>query len=503
MEQSGEQRNVTNCERKVKASPNVWIIPFPWFSHISCHLNLAKQLANFGLTITFFVPEDDEQRLIASGIITPESWKQEGLDIRIHHLKMRAIKLGNGDGDGAPNSAEKVVRCVDETENAFKEELETTSASELTPTCLIADVWLPRVREVAAQHNIPAWAMCTFSTVYTAGSHYIHHLTAKGILRSPQSYMDPEFQNEGFSLPGLAFCPFKDLPAGFSRGSPTFGCSERAALSMDQSDVILLSSFKELDGRLFPEFERHLRASSARNHRKAPHLLTIGPTFPILSPSDEAGEEERYPTLKFLDSQRKSSVLYVAFGGDGNHSREQIVEIVHGLENSQRPFLCVLLPPLKTPDFQTDDVFSVIPPDCLERTKGRGMFVQRWAPQMKVLAHPSTGGFLSHFGFNSMIESVCLGIPLLAWPMGAEQKLNARWAVDEAKIALEVGRGPGGFVDRKEVERSVESLFDSDEGRAVRKKVSELKERAKEAVGENGSSWKNLKLLVDLIQDLE
>ncbi|BBN07878.1 protein MpUGT16 [Marchantia polymorpha subsp. ruderalis] len=501
MENYGEQGNFTNCETEIKASPNVWIMPFPWFSHIASHLNVAKQLAKFGLTVTFFVPENDEQRLIASGHVTPDRWTHEGLDIRIHRIKMGAVKLGYGDNDGSPSSPEKVVRVVDETENAYKKELGTILASELAPSCLIADLWLPRVREFATQHDILSWAMCTFSTIYVAGAHYVHHLIENGFLLSPPSYKDPKFQNEGLSLPGLAFCPFEDLPSGFSKGAPTFNCSARCALSMEKSDVILLPSFKELDGRVFSEFERHLRASAARNYRKAPRLLTIGPTFPILSPTSEGGEEERFPVLKFLDSQQKSSVLYVAFGGDGCHSREQIVEIVHGLENSQRPFVCVLLPPLKTADVQTDDVFSVIPADCIERTKGRGMFVQRWAPQMKVLAHPSTGGFLSHFGFNSMMESVCLGVPLLAWPLFAEQKLTARWAVDEAKIALEVGRGPGDFVDRKEVERSVRTLFDSEEGRAVKKRVSELKEMAKEAAAENGSSWKNLKLLVDLVRD--
>lgn len=146
MEIYGEQGNFTNCETEIKASPNVWIMPFPWFSHIASHLNVAKQLAKFGLTVTFFVPENDEQRLIASGHVTPDRWTHEGLDIRIHRIKMGAVKLGYGDNDGSPSSPEKVVRVVDETENAYKKELGTILASELAPSCLIADLWLPRVR---------------------------------------------------------------------------------------------------------------------------------------------------------------------------------------------------------------------------------------------------------------------------------------------------------------------------------------------------------------------
>ncbi|KAG6556600.1 hypothetical protein Mapa_001541 [Marchantia paleacea] len=498
MDHSGEHNFVSSGTKEVKAAPNVWIAPLPWFSHMLCHLNLAKQLAKYGLTITFCVPEEEIQHLTAAGHITPETWEREGFDFRLQPLVAPRMNLGYG--EDTSSTLMRLKRAVTDAEDAFEEALKTKLASNSAPTCVISDLWLPRTRDVARKYNLPAFVLSTFSSTYTAGSFYVHHLRMKGMLKLPRSLDDPEFQHEVLSLPGLAVFPFKDLPVGCFTESPIFENSRRNALSLENADVVLIASFDKIEGRSFRDLERLLRASSIRNHRKVPHIWTVGPTFPFISVADEAGEEERHPSLKFLDSQPKSSVLYVAFGGDGSHSREQILEIAHGLENSKQPFLCVLHQPLKTPDYQTDDIFSVIPPECIERTKDRGLFVQRWAPQMKVLSHPSTGGFLSHLGFNSMLEGVCLGVPLLGWPLGAEQMFNSRWVVDEAKIGLEVCRGPYGFVERGELESSVKALFYGDEARAIRKKVSDLKQLAKECVGENGSTTKNIQALVDLIQ---
>ncbi|BBN07879.1 protein MpUGT17 [Marchantia polymorpha subsp. ruderalis] len=497
MDYSGEHNSVSNGTKEVKPAPNVWIIPLPWFSHILCHLNLAKKLAKHGLTVTFCLPEEEIQHLAAAGHITPESCQREGFDIRLQPLVAPRLDLGSGENT---RGGLGILKQAVDTQDAFEEALKNKWGSDSAPTCVISDIWLPRTRDVVKEYNLPAWVLSTLSLTFTAGYFYVHNMRMKGNLKLARSKDDPEFQHEQICVPGLDVIPYKDLPGGWFTESPIFDHSRISALSLAKADVILVSSFQELEERSFCALERQLKTSPKNPHRKVSNIWTVGPTFQFPSIADEAGEEERHSCLKFLDSQSKSSVLYVAFGSDGCHSREQILEIAHGLESSGQPFLCVLHRPMKTPDCQTDDIFAVIPSECIERTKDRGLFVQSWAPQQKVLSHPSTGGFLSHFGFNSMLEAVCFGVPLIAWPLGAEQRFNTRWAVDEAKIGLEVYRGPDGFVERGEVERSVKALFYGDEARVLRKNVSDLHQKAKECVGENGSTTKNLQAIVDHIQ---
>lgn len=145
----------------------------------------------------------------------------------------------------------------------------------------------------------------------------------------------------------------------------------------------------------------------------------------------EPGELHKHPSIAFLDTQAASSVLLVMFGTLVYHTPEQIEEIARGLENSQQPFLCVLNVPNMntgwiTPGHEEDRISAVVPADCIGNARGRGLFLEGWVPQKKILAHPSTGGFVTHCGQNSILESIGMGIPLIAWPMLSDQLLNAR-----------------------------------------------------------------------------
>lgn len=128
----------------------------------------------------------------------------------------------------------------------------------------------------------------------------------------------------------------------------------------------------------------------------------------------------------------------------------------------------------------------------MERTKGRGLVVPYWAPQALVLSHVATGGFLSHCGWNSILESVVNGVPLVAWPLYAEEKMNAVLVTEEVKVGVRVKVGDNGLVEREEICRVVKILMEGEEGKKLRHKMMDLKEAAAIALKENGSSTKQI-----------
>jgi hydroquinone glucosyltransferase len=214
--------------------------------------------------------------------------------------------------------------------------------------------------------------------------------------------------------------------------------------------------------------------------------------------SCDKGSDFEY--LKFLDKQEKKSILYVSFGSGGTLSNEQIIELAFGLELSGQNFLWVLRPPNKfgviddydSSEYEDDILFQFLPNGFLERTKGKGLVVPYWAPQVEILGHSSIGGFLCHCGWNSTLESIVHGIPLIAWPLFAEQKMNAALLSDGLKVAIRPKVNEKGIVEREEIAKVVKNLMVGEEGKGIRERMEKLKGDAIDALKENGSSTRTL-----------
>ncbi|CAN1140229.1 UDP-glycosyltransferase 90A1, partial [Linum perenne] len=173
-------------------------------------------------------------------------------------------------------------------------------------------------------------------------------------------------------------------------------------------------------------------------------------------------------------------VLYVAFGSQSEISRSQLKEIAQGLQDSGVKFLWVI----RTQEPELGEEFEA-------RVKDRGVMVREWVDQREILSHPSVKGFLSHCGLNSMMESVSAGVPILAWPMQAEQPLNARMVSEEIKVGLR------GFVKSEGLSKMVKELMEGEKGKEVRKNAKEYGEMARKAMEEGtGSSSMSLDLLI-------
>uniref|UniRef100_A0A2N9HKG7 Glycosyltransferase n=1 Tax=Fagus sylvatica TaxID=28930 RepID=A0A2N9HKG7_FAGSY len=193
----------------------------------------------------------------------------------------------------------------------------------------------------------------------------------------------------------------------------------------------------------------------------------------------------------------------------GTLTTEQLTEFTWGLELSQKRFIFVTRKPSDCSasgsffnvgdDVNVNDPKTYLPEGFLERTKGVGLVVSSWAPQVAVLSHSSTGAFLSHCGWNSTLESVTHGVPMIAWPLYAEQRMNATMLTEEVGVAVKpagVGEGKG-VVEREEIERVVRMVMDGEEGKAMRRRARELKRSAVQGLNFGGSSYESLFRVVE------
>ncbi|TKW34888.1 hypothetical protein SEVIR_2G336000v4 [Setaria viridis] len=228
---------------------------------------------------------------------------------------------------------------------------------------------------------------------------------------------------------------------------------------------------------------------------RAPPVYPIGPVLSLNKPRAD-GDQSPHECVRWLDAQAPASIVFLCFGSRGWMDARQAREVAAGLERSGRSFLWVLRgPPAGSSSmYPTDaDLGDLLPDGFLERTKGKGLVWPSWAPQTEILAHAAVGGFVTHCGWNSILESLWHGVPMAPWPLYAEQPLNAFELVACMGVAVELGVGTGkdgSFVEAAEVERAVKELVGGgEEGRKAREKAMEMKAACRNAVEKGGTSY--------------
>nr|UHH90516.1 UDP-glycosyltransferase [Nicotiana benthamiana]UXR81506.1 UDP-Glycosyltransferase superfamily protein [Nicotiana benthamiana] len=194
--------------------------------------------------------------------------------------------------------------------------------------------------------------------------------------------------------------------------------------------------------------------------------------------------------LEWLNKQPPRSVLYISFGTTTSFSDREIKELAMGLEQSKQRFIWVLR------DADRGDIFTgearrvELPEGFEERVKDVGLVVREWVPQPEILAHSSTGGFMSHCGWNSCIESITMGVPIAAWPMHSDQPINGFLVTEILKIGLIVREWEKReeLVSASTIENVVRKLMASEEGDTIRKRAEELGEAVKLSTEKGGAS---------------
>lgn len=302
-------------------------------------------------------------------------------------------------------------------------------------------------------------------------------------------------------FPSLPPILSSDMPKPMlERTSREYVCLIDFLTQMPKSDGIIVNTFESLE----PKAVKAIMDGLCVPDSPTPPLYCIGPLIASDDRRGGGGEggEVHDECLSWLDSQPSGSVVFLCFGSLGLFSADQLKEIAIGLERSGLRFLWVVRSPppedkskifFATPD---PDLDLLLPDGFLDRTKQRGFVVKSWAPQVAVLKHDSVGGFVTHCGWNSVLEAVCAGVPMVAWPLYAEQRINRVLLVEEMKLALSMNESESGFVTADEMEKRVSELMESEKGKAVRDRVKVASEGVRAAMSEGGSSRATLAKLV-------
>ncbi|KAL3370570.1 hypothetical protein AABB24_007563, partial [Solanum stoloniferum] len=209
----------------------------------------------------------------------------------------------------------------------------------------------------------------------------------------------------------------------------------------------------------------------------------IGPFNPMESQEKRKDSNKRHESLDWLDKQERDSVIFVSFGTTTSLCDEEIKVLAIGLEKSCQKFVWVLRDADKGDVFTSEVRKAQLPEGYEERIKERGIIVRDWAPQLEILAHSSTGGFMSHCGWNSCMESMSFGVPIAAWPMHSDQPRNSQLVTKYLKIGLIVRPWArrDEVVTSEIVENAVKTLMASSEGDEMRKRAADLSNAIKKS----------------------
>ncbi|MED6220252.1 hypothetical protein PIB30_043151 [Stylosanthes scabra] len=371
--------------------------------------------------------------------------------------------------------------------NIIKDHFLSSSFKKLA--CIINNPFVPWVADVAAEFQIPCaclWIQpCALYTIY-----YRFHNN----LNPFPTHQDPTIQ---VHLPGLPLLQPQDLPS-FIHPSNTFGVFQKLLSQMLQFQH--MKKLKWILANSFYELEKDVIDSMAE-------IFPIKPVGPLVPPSLLLGSDENAydvgiemwkpqdSCMEWLDQKPPSSVIYISFGSLVELSENQWKNIADALVRSKRPFLWVM----KRKDVSVQDQAKIPSASFLEETKEQGMVVP-WCPQTKVLAHDSVACFLTHCGWNSMLEAITVGVPMIAYPQWTDQPTNAKLISEVFGTGIRLRQDDGKeFVATEEVERAIQEIFEGPRAEEIRKNAKGLKKEARDAVAEGGSSDRNIQSFVDEI----
>lgn len=297
-------------------------------------------------------------------------------------------------------------------------------------------------------------------------------------------------------VPGMeTFLRCRDLPS-FCRTrniqtDPILQLVASQTRQTPRARALILNTFEELEGPVLS----HIRS-------QCPQIHAIGPLHALLKYRVESKTTSSQPEssnslfkvdrncMTWLDAQPLKSVIYVSFGSIAKMTKEEMTEFWYGLVNSKKRFLWVMRPDMVMADGKDGDEEHQIPAELADGTRERG-YMADWVPQEEVLAHQAIGGFLTHSGWNSTLESIVGGVPMICWPYFADQQPNSRFVSEVWKLGMDMKD----VCNRTVVEKMVNDLI-VDRREEFMKSTVEMARLARECVREGGSSYSNLDRLI-------
>ncbi|XP_072989017.1 UDP-glycosyltransferase 92A1-like [Typha latifolia] len=455
--------------------PHVVLFPFLAQGHINPFLSLATLLHNHhpSLTITLVSTPLNIQSIRSS--LPPTS------SLRLHSLPFSPADFG------LPAYAESAAvlpfhqfltffNASDSLLPAFEDFVAHIAGKDIAPICIITDIFFAWTVDVARKYK-------AYHSIFNTSSAYGNAIFCSLWTQLPHN----DTTSDEFSLPDHPEVVIhrSQLPDHLlhADGNDGWSATFRSRISTwYESDSMLVNTVEEFE-------------STGLNMLRKSLGIPVWPVGPLTSISSSSEHDNEIIT--WLDSQKPASVLYISFGSQNTIQAQQMMELAMGLDRSNRPFIWVIRPPVEF-DVKGEFRDEWLPPGFEERIKRekKGLLVHGWAPQARILAHESLAAFLSHCGWNSLLESLCCGIPIIAWPLSADQFYNAKMMAEEWGVCVEVARGKRAKLEKKKVVEVLEMIMgDNEKGKDMKRSAMEIKALMRMAwkEGSEGSSEKGLR----------
>lgn len=451
---------------------HILVYPFPASGHIIPLLDLTRLLLTRGLTVTVLVYPSDLPLL------------QPLLSCHTS-ASIQPLVLSSAPELPSSSPQTRLPAKIRATTTLYDPILQWFRSHPNPPVAIVSDFFLGWTHRLAVELGVPRVAFWPSGAF--CGSIY------NSLWRDLPKNDDPTNENNEIffaDVPNSPKYPWWQITP-YVRGPDSEFLRENM-LANFKSWGTVFNSFTELE-RVYID---HVKKEMGHNR-----VWAVGPLLPPSS-NDQVGLTDRggssavpaHEVMTWLDGKRDDSVVYVCFGSRLGLTRKQTEVLAAALEHSEVNFIwCVQ-------GHVTDDGGSI--PDGFEKRVGdRGFIVRGWAPQVPILSHRAVGAFVTHCGWNSVLEGVVAGVLMLTWPLGADQYIDANLLVDQ--LGLAVRACVGGVQNVPELGELTRLLAESVGGsRPERTRVKEMREAARNAINKGGSSTRDLDELVEKLSEL-
>lgn len=439
---------------------HIAVLAFPVATHGPPLLSLVRRLSASAsyAKFSFFSTKESNSKLFS---------KEDGLE----NIKPYNVSDGLPENYNFAGNLDEVMNYFFKaTPGNFKQAMKV-AVKEVGKdfTCIMSDAFLWFAADFAQELHVPwvpLWTSSSRSLLLVLETDLVHQ-KMRSIINEPEDRTID-------ILPGFSELRGSDIPKELFhdvKESQFAAMLCKIGLALPQAAVVASNSFEELDPDAVILFKSRL-----------PKFLNIGP-FVLTSPDPFMSDP--HGCLEWLDKQKQESVVYISFGSVITLPPQELAELVEALKECKLPFLW---------SFRGNPK-EELPEEFLERTKEKGKVVS-WTPQLKVLRHKAIGVFVTHSGWNSVLDSIAGCVPMICRPFFGDQTVNTRTIEAVWGTGLEI---EGGRITKGGLMKALRLIMSTDEGNKMRKKLQHLQGLALDAVQSSGSSTKNFETLLEVV----
>ncbi|XP_002518719.2 scopoletin glucosyltransferase [Ricinus communis] len=471
---------------------HIFLFPLMASGHTLPFLDLARLFAQRGAKITIITTPANAPR-----ITTIQTTKDSAAQISLKIINFPSKEAGLPEGiESLDMLSDYQLRGKFFAALTLLQEPLEQAIQELNPHAIVADVFFPWATDLAAKYGIPR-------LIFQISSFF--SLCCFANLEEHQPHKNVSSDTELFSLSGfpdqIKFTR-SQLPDSFTEENPN--AFLRLIISTHEVEKrsygVIVNSVYELE-LAYADYYRNTLG------RRAWHIGPVSLCNKNFQEKSHRGKKSSIgedECMKWLDSKKPNSVLYVSFGTVTKFSDSQLHEIAIGLEASGQDFIWVV----RTEGTEKDNEEKWLPDGYEKGMEGKGLIIRGWAPQVLILDHGAIGGFVTHCGWNSTLESICAGLPMVTWPIFADQFFNEKLITDILKIGVGVGVQKskalvGDYVESEKIEKAVKEIMMGEKTEEFRTRANNFGEIARRAILDGASSYNDLGALIEELRSYQ